>query len=51
MAALGHVLTGIVLPKGMVAPTGHTDSALLIRVYRLLQTYATLGFRAKRNGA
>jgi len=35
------------LPDGFVSPTGHTDSALLVRVYRLLQAYATLRFRAQ----
>jgi hypothetical protein len=32
---------------GMVSPTGHADSALLIRVYLLLQAYASLRFRAE----
>ena len=35
------------LPQRYVSPTGRTDSALLVRVYLLLQAYATLRFRAQ----
>jgi hypothetical protein len=32
--------------RTVVSPTGHTDSALLTRVYLLLQAYASLQYRA-----
>ena len=34
------------LPTSVVSPTGHTDSALLVRAYRLVQAYADLRFTA-----
>jgi hypothetical protein len=34
------------LSHGFVSPTGHTDSALLVRAYCLVQAYADLRFTA-----